>query len=151
MIAQLLRLDGPDGVIRLSTLPFDWTDPEGATWVRGAHVLELSPRGPAQSEGGAISVRWNGYDAALIAEASKPGILRAKFRLCTVEIDDVTRARVGTEFDPWVGLCETPEINADPANGSITIVVNSPLLDMARPRRVLLQGAEYAESWDPDA
>ncbi len=141
LVANLLRLDHPDGIVRMSTLPFDWTDPEGATWIGGGGVLEISARGASDAQdGGSITVTWNGASAALEAYATHPTLIRSRLWIATVWInEDMTR-----EFGPvnaWAGLVETPEINLDPARPAIRITAQSVMLDLKNPRRVLLSPA----------
>lgn len=150
VVIQLLLLNGPEGAIRMTTFLSDWTDPFGTVWKGGAGVLNISARDVSNSEdGGSLVVQWNGYDASLIAEASKPGVLRSKFRVSNVIIDADTLQQQGEEFDVWEGLCETPDIDANPESGSITLTVQSPLLDLGRPRRRVLRGAELLADYDP--
>lgn len=149
ILAQLMRLDGPEGVIRLSSLPFEWTDALGAVWAPGA-FLGVSPRGSTSAiDGGSISIVWSGASAALLATAQHPGVIRSPFRMVTVFLDGEPLAQVGDEFDAFAGLAETPEIGNDPANPTITLTVQSPMLDLARARPVRLKGAERMQEVDP--
>jgi len=149
IIAQLMRLDGPLGVIRLSSLPFEWTDAFGAVWSPGA-FLSISPRGSTSAiDGGSLSIVWSGASAALLATAQNPGIIRSQFRMVTVFLGGEPLVQVGAEFDAFAGLAETPEVSADPANPKITITVQSPMLDLVRARPVRLKGAERMQDIDP--
>lgn len=148
--ANLMQLDHPDGVLRMSTLPYDWTDPEGRTWIGGGAVLSLTARGPQGGlDGGAIVVTWNGASQALIAEASAADLLRSRLWLATVWLADDGQTREHGPIDAWAGLVETPEINADPAAPSITLTAQSPLLDLGRSRRVTFSPEEQ-KRLDPD-
>lgn len=153
ILAQLMRLDGPDGVIRMSTLPFDWTDADSVTWIGGGGFLSVSPRGAtAAIDGGSMSITWSGATLALLAEAQKPGIIRSPFRMVSVFIDDSSSplVQVGDAFDAFAGLAETPEIDNDPGSPKITLTVQSPMLDLRRIRPVRLEGAETLADYDPD-
>lgn len=149
IVAQLMRLDGPEGVIRLSSLPFEWTDGDDAVWTPAA-FLGISPRGSTSAiDGGSLSIVWSGASAALLALAQHPGVIRSPFLMVSVFLDGEPLAQVGDAFDAFAGLAETPEIGSDPANPTITLTIQSPLLDLARPRPVRLLGAEKMQDVDP--
>lgn len=150
IVAQVMQLDHPSGISRMSTLTHDWTDPEGRTWIGGGGIVSISPRGPETAvDGGTFAVTWNGATAALIAEALHPSLLRAGFYVATVWLEDDGQTRIGDPVDEWRGLVETPDINADPAAPSITITVQSVLLDLGRARRVVMTPKAQQEI-DPD-
>lgn len=150
IVAQIMQLDHPSGVSRMSTLTHDWTDPEGRTWIGGGGIVQISARGPSQSsDGGTFAVTWNGATSALIAEAFHPDLLRSRFYAATVWLDDNGQTRIAGPLDEWAGLVETPDIDADPASPTITITVQSVLLDLSRPRRVLMT-PQAQKLIDPD-
>lgn len=151
IIANLLRLDHPSGVVRMSTLPFDWTDPEGATWIGGGGILALSPRGASDAQdGGSVSITWNGASAALIAEAFHPALIRSRLWIAAVWLNEGSPpTRAHGPVNAWTGLVETPQIGGDPSNPSISITAQSYLLDMARPKRALLTPVSQ-KAIDPD-
>lgn len=133
--AELYELQHPDGVIRLSTLMHDWTDPEGRTWLGGGQVLTVSPRGPTTAEdGGSFSVTWNGASDALIAAAFDPRLHRTPVWAASVALADDGQTRIGAPFGEWAGIIDPPALDADPAAPSITITAQSYLLDLGRAR-----------------
>lgn len=138
IIANLMQLDHPDGIIRVSTLPYEWTDPEERVWLGGGPIISISERGPATGgDGGSISVVWSGASAALIAAAFEPMLISSRFEMSTVWLGDDGVTRIAGPMDPWAGLVETPSIIADTVSPSISIVVQSPLLYLGSTRRTL--------------
>jgi len=136
--AVLYQLDHPDGVVRVSSLPFEWTDAEGRTWIASAGLVKHGPRGPSTAaDGGSVAITWSGASAELIALALSPDLTRAEIWIANVVIDPDTLLRVGAPFGAWSGYVETPEIDADPASPSITVAAQSFLIDLgiARPER----------------
>lgn len=133
--AELFQLSHPDGVLRLSTLGWDWTDPEGRTWLGGANVLSWSARGATAAEdGGSFTVIWNGATEALLAAALDSRLQRTPAWAASVTLDDDGQTRTAGPFNVWAGMIDPPKIIADPANPSIEITVNSYLLDLRRAR-----------------
>lgn len=135
IFADLFEYHHPDGVIRLSTLPYDWTDPEERVWLGGGAVLDVSPRGPTvAADGGAFSVRWNGATAALLAAALDGRLSRVPVYAASVILAADGQTRAEGPFGAWAGIAEQPEIDADPASPAITITVQSHLIDLGRSR-----------------
>jgi hypothetical protein len=151
-IARLIRLDAPSGPVRMSTLPADWTDPEGATWIGGGAVLAIGP-GPASSgaEATSVTIEWTGASPALIALAQDPGLLRARLTLMTVELDPATQppTRIGQPFDRWAGLCDMPAISADPADPRVSLTAHAAMIDLGLVREILLTD-EAQRAKDPE-
>lgn len=149
IIAQLMRLDGPQGVIRLSSLPFEWTDSLGAIWKPGS-FLRLSARGSTSAvDGGSFTLVWSGASAALLSIAQDAGVIRSKFYMYSIFLDELTLQQIGQPFDELAGLSETPDIDSDPAAPAITLTIQSPLLDLAKSRPIRLKGAELMQDRDP--
>lgn len=151
IFADLFEYQHPDGVIRLSTLPFDWTDPEERVWLGGGAVLQVSPRGPTvAADGGAYSVTWNGATAALLASALDPRLSRVPVRAESVVLSGEPLARTAGPFGAWAGIAEQPQVDADPAAPSITITIQSYLIDLgrARPTRLSQQAIRAIDAAD---
>lgn len=140
MIAAVLyQLNHPDGIVRASSLAFDWTDPEGRTWIGSAGLIQHGPRGPsASADGGSIFITWSGASEELLALALDGRLTRNEIWIANVLIDPETLARVGLPFAAWAGYVETPEIVADPAAPAITVAAQSFLIDLGTARPVRL-------------
>lgn len=150
IVAATMQLDHPDGPIRLSTLPYDWEDPEGRVWLGAGGIVTIGARGPASGvDGGAFTVTWSGADPALIASAFDGRVIRLRFEAATVWLDGEPLARVGAPMDVWAGLCEAPAIAADPAAPGVVLTIQSPLLDLGRTRRTLFD-PDTQKRLDPD-
>jgi len=151
IFADLFEYQHPDGVIRLSTLTHDWTDPEGRVWLGGSSVLDVSPRGPTvAADGGSFTVRWNGASAALLAAALDGRLSRVRVYAASVTLADDGQTRTAGPFGGWAGIAEQPEIDADPSSPSITITVQSFLIDLgrARPSRLSQRAVRQIDAGD---
>ena len=115
-IAILMKLDLSGGSLRLSTLPFDWVDGQAASWLGAAGVVTMGESFERLGvEGGAMTLVWNGANAALMAAARDPSIFGATFTRAIATVGD-DGVEVGTSIIDFVGKCEMPSINPDPTN-----------------------------------
>jgi len=131
-VAVLLKLELDAGVVRLSSLPFDWMDTEANLWIGGAGLVEMGESFERLGlEGGRISLTWAGADADLMAAARDNAILGASFTkmIATIGEDGV---RVGAPIVDFIGECELPDIDPNPVNPTITLHVENTLIKLRR-------------------
>lgn len=146
IVALLMLLDHPDGAIRMSSLAYDWTDAATDTWTGGAAVLDFGPTlTRAGVSGGAVSVTWNGADAALLS-AAQDGKIAGRRLTRYLAFINPAGAQVDGLWTEWRGICETPAINADPNFPTITLTAESMALRLGRPRPVRMTPGDQ-ERW----
>lgn len=150
ILALLLTINHPDGILRLSTLPYAWTDAGGATWTGGAGILSFgSPYTRHGIEGGALPIVLSGALEALLAVALDTRVQGSAVTQSLALIrEDGTQA--GSNIIVFRGVAEAPEIDADPANPTITITAESVLLRLARPRPYRLTPASHQRYFATD-
>lgn len=149
LIANTIQLDHPDGIIRMSSLPYVWTDPEGRTWQPGASILsfEERERGDAADPGG-LTITLTGDSQTNVADLFDPSVVGSKLLVETVYLDDDGITRVAGPLDSFVGIVDTPEFVRDPSKPTISISAESPLMLLGRTRRVIFDEATQS-SLDP--
>lgn len=134
VLARFVRLDHPDGVIRMSSLPVDWAD-GGVTWLGGARVLEF---GDSTSSGGveseSFAVTWNGATQALIAAARDGKIVKSTLTHWIGLLSGDPLALVGDMIRTFRGVCETPDINLDARQPTISVTAESVMMKLGRNR-----------------
>lgn len=135
ILAVLYQLAHPLGMVRASSLAWDWTDPEGRTWLGSAGTIRHGPRGPSSAaDGGSVAIEWSGASPELIALALDGSLTRAEIWIANVMLEDDGATRIGAPFAAWSGYVETPEVEFDPAEPKITVAAQSFLIDLGRAR-----------------
>jgi hypothetical protein len=143
-IAYLLRLSHPDGVVRMSTMSRDWTDGAGDVWTGGAAVLSIGSSGSMGGlAGGAYSVTWSGAVSGLVALARDGRTAGSAFEAAR-GFFTAGGAAIGAPLVDFRGICEQPEISADPDAPKITLTVRSRLVRLGRERPVRMTPADSA-------
>jgi hypothetical protein len=142
-IAYLMQLDHPDGPVRFWSGAAKWIDAEGREWLGGAGVLSVGAA-PSKSgfEGGALKIVWPGAPVALVTIARDGRVAGSAFTLSRGFFAP-SGAIIGAPLVDFIGLCEQPEIDVDPARMEITLTVESRLIRLGRARPVRLTPADW--------
>ena len=135
IIARMLRLDHPDGVIRMSSLPVDWVDAGGATWVGGYRVIQIGDTvSKLGAEGATLSITWNGASEELRSLAMDGKVVKARLRHYLCILNGSPLAQKGGMLQTFDGSCEVPAVDNDTEKPTITVNVESKMLRLRRPR-----------------
>lgn len=136
ILTSLIELQHAAGTLRLSTLTWNWDDPEGRTWLGGGRVLSFDRKEATADEvGGALTFKWSGATQDLIDLSLDPSITRAPVRVWTITLDEIAGELVRTAtLDSWSGYAETPEIGGDPSEPEINLVAQPVLIDLGEAR-----------------
>lgn len=153
----LYRLDHPDGAIRMSTLPFDWTDNDAVTWIGGGALLAVSDATSQIGDAGAsLTVTLSAADAALVATARETDangrnkIEGVRLRLWVAIVGGDPLLRIGDALQQFDGVAEAPVIDADPQQPTISVTAESRILRLNRRRPFRLDDAYQQEVFAGD-
>jgi len=132
-VAIMGELSLPSGTIRISSLPYNFTDNNSVLWVGASGVVSYGAAPSATSLIGApLTVIWSGASSALISAARDAEILNSEFKQF-MYFFDISGNQVSNPLLLFSGFCETPEINPDPENPTITLTVESDSITLNRP------------------
>lgn len=141
-IAYLMRLDHPGGVVRMSTMARDWTDGAGDVWLGGGGILSISAAASRSGlAGGTMQVLWAGAPVALVTLARDGRTAGAGFEMARGFFTP-GGVGIGSPLVDFRGICEQPEITADPASLSILLTVKSRMVRLNRARPVRMTPAD---------
>lgn len=149
-VALLFEMQLSGGIVRLSTLPFAWTDGDAITWPAGAGVIYGGQTFQRKGvEGGAIQVVFAGADTNLMTLARDNAILGAPFTRYIATADNDGN-QVGAKLIDFVGECEIPEIDPDPEDPQITLTIENKLVKLRRSHAYRLTPESHARHFSGD-
>lgn len=147
-VATLMRMDHPDGILRFSTLGFNWEDAGGISWTGAYGVIDAGdPFTKMGVKGGAIEVRWTGATSGLMEAAQHPKLIGSKFWRSIAFLDENSN-QVGGQIIDFVGYCQKPRIKA--RRGVITMQVESRLIRLRRRREVRMTPGDHQKYFPGD-
>jgi len=132
-VAVMGELELTGGTLRVSTLPYDFTDSNAVLWSGAAGVVSYGGAPSATSlTGSPLTVIWSGASSALISAARDADILNSAFNQWLYVMDGGGN-QVNDPILLFSGFCETPDINPDPEDPTITLTVEGDSVTLGRP------------------
>ena len=138
VVLDLYEWEHPDGMVRYTTAQFAWTDPDGLTWLTSPLLSVGGQMARAEFAGSTLSLTWSAAAPELLAAAQDARILGTTFRRYIAILDGEPLTRVGGNILLYQGVVEVPDIDGDPENPLVRLVIESDLrlIDRASPYRL---------------
>jgi hypothetical protein len=142
-VGYLMQMDHPDGAVRFWSGASAWTDAAGVEWLGAVGVLNIgATASKAGAQGQALKIIWPGAPVALVTLARDGRVAGARFTLWK-GFFAASGAEVGDKIQDFSGICEQPEIDADPESIQIILTIESHVIRLSRPRPVRLTPADW--------
>jgi hypothetical protein len=150
-VGYLMQLDHADGPVRFWSGASAWTDAAGLEWLGAVGVLNVGATSSKQgAQGQALKIIWPGAPVALVTLARDGRVAGARFTLWKAFFTSQGFA-VGAPLQDFAGICEQPEIEADPASLQIVLTIESHVIRLSRPRPVRLTPADWGRWFGTEA
>jgi hypothetical protein len=142
-LGYLMELQHPDGPVRFWSGASTYEDPAGLEWLGAVGVLDVgATSSKSGAEGQAIKIVWPGAPVSLVTLARDGRVAGARFRLWKAFFTS-GGVGVGNPVQDFAGICEQPEIEADPESLKIVLTIESHVIRLGRPRPVRLTPADW--------
>jgi hypothetical protein len=142
-VGYLMQLDHPEGAIRFWSGASTYTDAAGLEWLGAVGVLNVgATASKSGAQGQAIKIVWPGAPVSLVTLSRDGRVAGARFRLWKAFFSR-DGVGVGDPIQDFSGICEQPEIEADPSNMQIILTIESHVIRLNRARPVRLTPADW--------